>query len=167
LIEEKTTITVHKLSDNIRRIDFEIILKSLVDQLQIGGSADQKGYGGFCVRLRLPDSLKFTAENGQVIPQDLQIKAGPWMDFSGRFGAGQEISGITILCHPSMQGYPEPWILRKKGSMQNIVFPGRDRTDLPKNKPMVLRYRLILHKGDASSLNIDGIINEYSKVKVN
>ncbi len=166
-IEEKTTITVHKLSDGIRRIDFEIVLKALSDQLQIGGSADQKGYGGFCVRMRLPDSLKFISDNGPVTPQELQIKAGPWMDFSGRFGAGPEISGITIICHPSMPGYPEPWILRQKGSMQNVVFPGRDRIDVSKDKPVVLRYRLIIHKGDAASLAKDSLIKEFSNLKVN
>jgi hypothetical protein len=166
-IEEKTTITVHKISDGIRRIDFEIVLNALADQLQIGGSADQKGYGGFCVRMRLPDSLKFISDIGPVTPQELQIKAGPWMDFSGRFGAGPEISGLTIICHPSMPGYPEPWILRQKGSMQNVVFPGRDRIDVTRDKPVVLRYRLVIHNGGAASLSIDGLIKEFSKLKVN
>jgi hypothetical protein len=166
-IEEKTTITVHKLSDGIRRIDFEIKLQALADQLQIGGSPDQKGYGGFCVRMRLPDSLTFTSDKGPVTPQELQIKAGPWMDFSGRFGSGIEKSGITIICNPGMPGYPEPWILRQKGSMQNIVFPGQERIDVPKDKQVVLRYRLIIHKGDASSLNIEDFIKEYSKVNDN
>jgi len=166
-MEEKAIITVHKLSDSIRRIDFEIRLKALADLLQIGGSSDQKGYGGFCVRMRLPDSLKFTSDNGPVVPQELQIKAGPWMDFSGRFGTGSEISGITIICNPAMPGYPQPWILRQKGSMQNVVFPGRERIDVPKNKELVLYYRLIIHKGDATCLDIHSLIQEYSKVKVN
>jgi hypothetical protein len=166
-IEEKTTITVHKLSDGIRRIDFEIVLKALADQLQIGGSPDQKGYGGFCVRILLPDSLKFISDKGPVTPQELQINAGPWMDFSGRFGAGPEISGITIICHPEMPGYPEQWILRQKGSMQNVVFPGRDRIDVTKDKPVILRYRLIIHKGGAASLDMDGLLKEFSNLKVN
>jgi hypothetical protein len=165
-IEEKATITVHKLSDDIRRIDFDIVLKALVDKLQIGGSSDQKGYGGFCVRMRLPDSLKFTSDNGPVSPQELQVKAGPWMDFSGRFGEGRDISGITIICHPDMPGYPEPWILRQKGSMQNVVFPGRERIDIPVNKSVVLHYRLIIHKGDSSSLDVARILKEYSKTKI-
>jgi hypothetical protein len=166
-IEEKATITVHKLSDGIRRIDFEIVLKALADQLQIGGSADQKGYGGFCIRMRLPDSLKFTSDQGPVTPQELQIKAGPWMDFSGRFGDGRQISGITILCHPGTPGYPEPWILRQKGSMQNVVFPGAGRIDIAKDKTVTLHYRLIIHKGDAGSLNMEQLSKEYSKLKFN
>jgi hypothetical protein len=164
-INERTTITVHRLESGIRKIDFDITLIAMVKGLQLGGSADQKGYGGFCVRMRLPDSLIFTSENGPVTPRDLQIKAGPWMDFSGKFGIGQEISGITILCHPSVPDYPEPWILRQKGSMQNIVFPRSGRIDLPVNKPVVLHYRLIIHNGDSKSLDIPQLQQEYSKIK--
>jgi hypothetical protein len=162
-MEEKATITVHRLSDGIRRIDFDIVLKGLADKLQIGGSSDQKGYGGFCVRMRLPDSLKFTSDNGPVTPQDLQVNAGPWMDFSGRFGEGRDISGITIICHPDTPGYPEPWILRRKGSMQNVVYPGREEIDIPVNKSLALHYRFIIHKGDSGSPAMTRIIEEYSK----
>lgn len=164
-IEETTTITIHKLEADIRKIDFEINLNALVNGLQIGGSADQKGYGGFCVRMKLPDSLIFTSENGPVTPQELQINAGPWMDFSGKFGTGSEISGITILCNPGMPDYPEPWILRQKGSMQNIVFPGNKRIDVPMDKPVVLKYRLIIHNGNSASLNIPRLLQDYAEIK--
>jgi hypothetical protein len=163
-MDEKTTITVHKLDSGIRKIDFDIRLKAMVQRLQIGGAADKKGYGGFCVRMRLPDSLIFTSDSGPVSPQETQLKAGPWMDFSGKFGIGPEISGITILCHPGNPDYPEPWILRQKGSMQNVVFPGRERIDILMNKPVVLRYRLIIHKGNAPSLNIPRLMEEYTKM---
>jgi hypothetical protein len=163
-IDESTIITVHKLEADIRKIDFEITLRSLVKGLQIGGSADQKGYGGFCVRMRLPDSLIFTSDKGPVTPQDLQVKAGPWMDFSGKFGVGSELSGITILCHPSMPDYPESWILRKRGSMQNVVFPGQQRINLPMDESMVLRYRIIIHNGNAESLNIPELQKEYAEM---
>ena len=84
---KKQQLLFINLNADIRKIDFEITLKALVNGLQIGGSADQKGYGGFCVRMKLPDSLVFTSENGPVTPRELQVKAGPWMDFSGKFGA--------------------------------------------------------------------------------
>lgn len=164
-MNEKTTITVHKRDSSFRKIDFDIRLIATVKGLQIGGSADKKGYGGFCVRLRLPDDLIFTSEIGPVTPQELQIKAGPWMDFSGRFDITPLMSGITILCHPTMPDYPEPWILRQKGSMQNVVFPGSERIDVPMNKPVVLHYRLIVHQGNAASLNIPALMEEYSALK--
>jgi hypothetical protein len=164
-MDEKTTITVHKLDSGLRKIDFEIRLTAMAPHLQIGGAPDQKGYGGFCVRLNLSDSLVFTSENGPVKPTELQIKAGPWMDISGKFSAAPSVSGITILCHPVMPDYPEPWILRQKTSMQNIVFPGNGRIDVPVNKPLVLQYRLVVHDGDAHSLNIPWLQEEYARVK--
>jgi hypothetical protein len=166
-MNEKTTITVHKADSSIRKIDFEIRLTAAVPNLQIGGSADQKGYGGFCIRMRLPAGLIFTSDNGPVKPQELQIKAGSWMDFSGMFDITTQVSGVTILCHPSMPDYPEPWILRQSGSMQNVVFPGRERIDVTMNKPVVLRYRLIIHKGDAASLNIPKLLEEYARTERN
>jgi len=163
-MNEHTTIIVHPLESNIRKIDFEITLKPLVPGFQIGGSADEKGYGGLCARIKLPDGLIFTSENGPVTPQNLQIKAGPWMDFSANFGKNSEVSGLTILCHPSTPNYPEPWVLRQKGSMQNIVFPGQDKISIAMDKPAVLRYRIIIHNGNADSLNISGLQLEYEKM---
>jgi len=163
-MKENTTITVHKLIPGIRKIDFEIRLTAAVPGLQIGGAADQKGYGGFCMRIKLPDNLIFTSDNGPVIPLETQVKAGPWMDFSGSFGITTSLSGITILSSPSLPDYPEPWILRQKGSMQNVVFPGRERIDVSTDKPIVLRYRLIIHNGNASSLDIPQLQEEYAKM---
>jgi hypothetical protein len=166
-IDERTTITVHKLESGIRKIDFEITLKALVKGLQIGGSADQKGYGGFCVRMRLPDSLVFTSDNGPVTPRELQIEAGPWMDFSGKFGSGEGSSGIAILCSQDMPDSHISWILRRKGSMQNVVYPGSEKIHIPMDKPLVLRYRLIIHDGDSESIDLSGLQQEYAKMKRN
>ena len=166
-LDERTTITVHKLESDIRKIDFEIQLNALVKGLQIGGSPDQKGYGGFCVRIKTSRQSVLYLRQWTGETQELQVKAGPWMDFSGKFGTGPEISGITILCNPGMPDYPEPWILRQKGSMQNVVFPGSDRIDIPMDKPVVLRYRLIIHNGDAGSLNIAQLQQDYAKIKSN
>jgi hypothetical protein len=161
-IDEHTSIIVHSKESNIRKIDFKIVLKPLVQGVQIGGSDDEKGYGGFCVRVKLPPSLIFTSEKGSITPQNLQIKSGPWMDFSAIFGKGTEKSGLTILCHPTTPNYPAPWILRQQTSMQNIVFPGRERIKL--DKTVILRYRVIIHDGDAQSLNIPVLQAEYGKM---
>jgi hypothetical protein len=89
------------------------------------------------------------------------------MDFSGRFGITQAITGLALLCHPDMPDYPEPWILRQKGSMQNVVFPGSDRIDVPMDKPLVLKYRLIIHNGGSGSINLTRLQQEFAKVKNN
>jgi hypothetical protein len=161
-VHEQTTILVHPRGTSMRIIDFEISLRALVPGVSIGGSDDEKGYGGFCTRIRMPEDLAFTSVNGPVIPQNLQIEAGSWMDFSATFGR-QGQSGLTILCHPGMPNYPAPWILRQTGSMQNIVFPGRQRITLPIGNPVVLRYRLIVHEGSALDLDMKRLQAEYAE----
>jgi len=152
-MNENTLISVHPLQDGYRTIDFEVSLEALVPGVQIGGSDNEKGYGGFSVRIRMPDDLVFTSASGRVSPENLQVTAGPWMDFSASYGAEGEVCGITLLCHPDTPNYPAPWILRQKSSMQNIVFPGRERIDIPVGKQVVLKYRLILHNGSADTID--------------
>jgi hypothetical protein len=165
IIEENTNIIIHKLENDIRKIDFEIALHALIPDIRIGGSDDNKGYGGFSIRIKMPDGLTFTAENGQIKPQKLQIQAGPWMDFSAPFGTDGEVSGITLLCHPSSPNFPEPWILRQKRSMQNLVFPGRELVELKTSDPIVLHYRLIVHRGNAKSFDIKNWQSAYETIK--
>lgn len=152
-ISENTTITVHPLQDSIRKIDLIISLKALVPGVEIGGSDDEKGYGGLCARLKLPKDIKFTSLNGNVTPQLGQVEAGPWMDFSASFGRKGETSGVSIVCSPKTPNYPAPWILRSETSMQNIVFPGRKRVVLALNEPVVLYYQMIVHNGDTHRSN--------------
>ena len=161
-VKEVTTIRVYCAQDDIRKIDFQISLLALEDGVRIGGSEDDKGYGGFTARIRLPDGLSFTGSNGSVEPKRTSVEAGPWLDFSGAFRKDGEVSGLAILCHDSSPGYPQPWILRRKGSAQNPVYPGRYPILLSCEKPLVLRYRLIIHRGDVHHVNLDKLQAEYN-----
>lgn len=151
-VHEHTTILVHQLKAGIRAIDFVINLKAIVPGVSIGGSDNERGYGGFSARIKLPEDLIFTSENGPVIPQNLPIKAGMWMDFSGSIGSAKRKCGITLISLQDTPDHPTQWILRKEESMQNIVFPGRQRIDLLESQPIVLKYRLIIHNGNEKSL---------------
>jgi hypothetical protein len=164
-LNEHTTITVHPVENAVRKIDFEITLKALVPGIEIGGSDDEKGYGGLCARLKLPDDLTFTSASGPVIPQTLQINAGAWMDFSSSFN-GSETCGVSIFCHPKTPNYPAPWILRPKTSMQNVVFPGQTRIKIPTDESVVLYYRLVVHNGNAGSIDLDKMQSDYGKTSV-
>lgn len=145
-LAETTTITTHKLKNDIRTINFKIDLMALVPNVSIGGSDNEKGYGGFSLRIKMPDNLKFTSEKGDIIPQNLQINAGKRMDFSAQFGKKVVVSGITIICNENNPNYPQPWILRAKKSMQNVVFPGKNRILLSQNKKLELKYSVLIHK---------------------
>ena len=161
IVSENSKIMVHSASDQYRIIDFDIKLSALVDSLKIGGSDDTKGYGGFSLRLKLPGDIKFLANNKEVIPQELAIKAGGWMDFVGSFEGGNlPKSGVAVFCNPSNPGYPHPWILRKEKSMQNPAFPGRVPVELTK-KGLRFQYRVVIHKSGFMHNDIEKLYHEY------
>jgi hypothetical protein len=165
-VKETTTIRVHRAEGDIRKIDFQIELLALKDNMRLGGSEDAKGYGGFSTRIPLPDGLAFTGTDGPVEPTNLSVEAGPWLDFSGNLGGQGKTSGLAILCHNSLPEYPRRWILRRKGSAQNPVFPGRNPVPLSREKPLVLRYRLIIHRGGVNDINLDKLQAEYNNTPV-
>ncbi|MHC4754357.1 MAG: DUF6807 family protein [Planctomycetota bacterium] len=147
---------------NIRKIDFEIGLLALEKDIKIGGAENKKAYSGFSVRVKLPEDVKFSGPKGAVEPIRIPVDAGKWINMTGSFVESQAPSGIVMLCHKSTPGYPQKWILRKKGSMQNPVFPGQFPILLPTDKPMILRYRLILHKGQISADDINEQLKLYN-----
>jgi hypothetical protein len=161
-IHETTTITVHRAKGDIRKIDFEIGLLALEDNVRIGGAENKKEYGGFSARIKLPDGMEFVGPAGPVEPIMTPLPAAPWMDFSGDFDGNGTVNGLAILCHKSNPGYPHLWILRRKRSMQNPVWPGREPITLSRENPVILRYRLIIHRGNAQHINLNQLQTEYN-----
>ena len=164
-VKETTVIKVYPKQSHYRLIDIEIALLALEPNMRIGGSEDEKGYGGFSPRIRLSNDILFTDPSGKITPTNLPIPASEWMDISGSLGKNGTKAGLTVLCSPKNPGAKNPWILRSKKSMQNAVypFPGAKAVPLSNKKPTVLRYRLIIHDGDANSIPIDKIYQDYTK----
>lgn len=161
-VQEDTRIVVHPAEPSHRIIDLEITLQALEEGVRIGGSEDEKGYGGFSARIKMPDDLVFKSEGKQVEAQTNQITAGPWMDFEGSFGGDGKKSGLAILVHPSNPGATDRWILRQKGSMQNPIYPGREPVLISKEEPTVLKYRLVVHRAPEEGLDLETLYQEYA-----
>jgi len=151
VIHENTRITVFPVSNGCRRLDFRIELKALENGIRIGGSEDEKGYGGFSVRMLLVPGMKFTSAGTDIVPQNLGMIAGAEMDISGRVGEKGKLAGIMMVCRSSNPDYPEKWIIRKEKSMQNCAWPGNRTVGIKVSKPLVLNYSIIIHRGDVSN----------------
>lgn len=162
LIIEHTRITVYPAETNFRIIDFKIELMAMEPNMKLGGSTDAKGYGGFSTRVKLGDSVIFMDEKGRVEADNLPVIAGGWMDIEVM--KNNHKAGLTIVAHPDNPGYPNPWILREKRSMQNAVFPfpGAEPIPLLKDRPLVLKYHLIVHKGSLSRKKIQSLQQQFS-----
>jgi len=149
---ENTEITIHQAEKNYRRIDFEIKLRALANGLEIGGSDDEKGYSGFSVRMILPDDVTFSGPEGVVKPENTAVQSPGFINVSGSVLKNNGKGGIVILDHSENPGYPQPWILRAKNSMQNAAFPGRKRILLEMKKPLILKYSIIVYEGEISEI---------------
>lgn len=165
IVREITTIKVYPAGNSYRQIDIEILIYALEKNMRLGGADNEKGYGGFSARIRLVDDMKFTDSGGNVTPHNLPVHAGGWMDFSGSLGREGKLSGLSIFCHPNNPGHPNPWILRSSRSMQNAVypFPGAIPVPLSQTQPTILRYRMLVHEGDAEALDISRIYADYDQ----
>ncbi len=163
IIREYTEISVYKKTTNYRIIDVSINLMALEKDVKIGGSEDNKGYGGFSYRIKLAPNMQFTSSTGIVEPNNLPVLAGDWMDISGAIGKDNKLIGFTIMCHPSNPKPVNRWILRKSRSMQNAVypFPGANAVLISNTKPVQLKYRMIIHNGGVKDVNIRDIYNNY------
>jgi hypothetical protein len=160
-MEENVQITTYAQIGNYRVIDFEISLRALEKELKIGGSDDEKGYGGFSVRMKMPQDVTFNSQGGTVEPKTNQIEAGNWMDISGTMLPQRGKAGILIVCHPDNPMFPEKWILRKKNSMQNPVFPGRELVPVSTANATILKYRLVVYEGELSDEKIRNVVNDF------
>lgn len=138
------TLRVHRVANGARAIDFTIALRAPGGNVQIGGADNDKAYGGFSVRIRLPGDLVMTGPKGRVTAKRTPVAAGGWLNFAGTFGGAK--SGLAVLVHPSCPGGPQPWILRRSKSCQNAVYPGRRPVSVPADRPLVLKYRLLIHR---------------------
>lgn len=157
-LKEKSIITIHPETRNYRKIDFEISLIALENGLKIGGSEDKKGYSGFSVRMKLPEDIEFEGPNGTVMPKVTAVKADGYINISGSIGVNGKHGGIVIVDNPDNPGYPQPWILRAKNSMQNAAWPGREPVLLSVAEPLVLKYSLIVYSGKLSNKAIGKIL---------
>ncbi len=164
ILEETAEVVVQPAAAESRSIDFDIRLAPMQEGVRLGGSEDAKGYGGFAVRVKMLEDLQFTAADGPLMPQRLAMQVGDWVDFSADFGGHGHSSGVAVLVHPVATGYPQRWILRGPAtpSMQNPVWPGAVPVAVPMGEEVRLRYRLVLHRGDAASLDLNALHATYA-----
>src|SRR5262245_59964443 len=164
-VEEQSVTRVHRAEEAIRKVDFHQQLTALVDGVEIGGSEDAKGYGGFSFRVVMPPDIRFTGASGTVTPIENAVDASPWMDVSGTYGKAGT-SGVAVLTHPSTTGFRQHWILRARTSMQNAVFPGQHPVAIPRDRPVILNYRLVMHRGAVAPADVTRLQAEYAAERI-
>ena len=157
-LKEKATIAIHPKTGNYRKIDFEISLLALEENLSIGGSEDVKGYSGFSVRMILPQDVKFIGPPGEIEPKNEAVESAGYVNVTGSVGKDGNEGGIVMVDNSQNPGYPQSWILRSRNSMQNAAYPGNTTIPVSTTNPLVLKYSLIVYSGKLSDNRIERII---------
>jgi len=157
-LKERTSITVWPKTGQYRKIDFEIRLLALEDGLKLGGSENDAGYGGFSVRMILPENVAFSGPEGKVIPAENAVQSPGFVNVSGDFELDNKAGGIVIIDHPDNPDYPQSWVLREKNSMQNAVWPGREPVLISTTEPLILKYTLIIYSGKMNTRKIEKML---------
>lgn len=157
-IKENCKITIHPKAADYRKIDFEIKLHALAENLKIGGSADIKGYSGFSARLKLPENVIFKGPEGEITPENTAVKSIGFVNISNLTGKNNKTNGVVVVDNPENPGFPQSWILRNKNSMQNAAYPGNILIPVSTKNPLTLKYTLIVYSGKISDKKISKII---------
>lgn len=157
LVREEVEVAYQGAEDHYL-LDFNIKLSSLQNNVSIGGSDDNKGYGGFSPRLALGDQVTFSDASGTVTPDNEQVQAGNWMVVSD---IGVDELDVAIMYHPASTAALQGWILRAKGSMQNPVWPGRERAVLNQGDQVEMIARLVVFREKAQPENVENIYQDF------
>ena len=88
-----------------------------------------------------------------------------WCDFSGARERipGRVVEGIAILDHPKNPWAPTPWFTRDYGFMSPTPMFFVPKTwELAAGNSVTLRYRVVLHGGDAQEAGLDSIYGKWT-----
>jgi hypothetical protein len=147
-------------SDSLRFIDLEITLEPLTEINIL-----KTNHSLFSARVVPELSVKaggtLVNAEGKTGEKGTWGVASPWCDYSGTRDGVTE--GIAILQHPGNRWFPSKWFTRDYGffSPTPMFWLKGDRLEMPKGEKLTLRYRVVVHTGDANAANIDTLFGQY------
>jgi hypothetical protein len=160
MIAEETQVYVFRGDDWTRTIDCEFIIRGIYGPVIMGDTKE----GTFALRvvkaLAAPAGLMLNSEN-KTGENEIWGRRAKWVDYSGRV-AGEPV-GIAIFDHPANPKHPTYWMARGYGLFAVNPFgehdfsgdPKRDGSIIiPAGGTMTLRYRVLIHHGDAAEAGV-------------
>jgi len=163
VVDEKVKFRVGRADAVGRAIDVELRFEANDKTVRIGGELPlKKGYGGFGLRYaphKKPARMTMLDWSGS---KDVIGAKSPWADYSARFNEAKETAGMAIFIDPRNPGYPNTWLLREYGYI-GPTWPGLDTYTLEPGKPLILRYGVWVHRGDAKTGRVGAAFEEFVK----
>ncbi len=143
IVREIAVISVYRATSTTRIIDLTIKLDALKDSITIA-TRNSDSYGGLNLRMMTPESQEISYFTDLNDSEPLRA----WSDFNGLFEGAQSTSGLMVLQHQDNPDYPGDWVEYPNLAWVQPTFPSAGtRYPLDTAESLVLRYRLIIHKG--------------------
>ncbi len=86
----------------------------------------------------------------------------PWADYSALFVDAKTTAGIAAFIHKDNPGFPNTWLLREYGYI-GPTWPGIEWETLEPGRPLRLRYRVYVHRGDVKAGRVAEAYERYVK----
>ena len=162
---------------NWRAINFTITLHASHGDVLINDTKE----GTFAVRVhpalrnlankkhKIPGGASMTNSEGES-GRKIWGKAAAWVDYSGKIK--DQFYGVAIFDHPDNIRHPTTWHARDYGLLAANPFgqhyfqkkkKGAGEYTIKSGKSLTLRYRLVIHEGDAKTAKIDKLYEEFAK----
>jgi hypothetical protein len=143
IVREVAVIRAYRLTTQGRIIDLALRFEALKDSITIA-RRETTLYGGLSIRMQTPAYQVITihTDSSGLFPRR------SWSDLSGLFTGADKESGLMVLQYQQNSGYSGDWIQYPELSWCQPTFPAvGTRYALIIGKPLVLRYRFLVHSG--------------------
>lgn len=162
VIRDTRRITVTAPRPTLRFIDFEITLEPLTD-VRIEKSNHALFSARVVPELNVQNGGVLVNAEGKTSEKGTFGVRSPWCDYSGP--RNEVTEGIAILQHPDNRWYPCRWFTRDYGffSPTPMNWLEEGHLVLPQGEPLRLRYRVVVHAGNAETADIANLFEQYRR----
>jgi len=163
VIRDTRQITISAPDDNLRFIDFDITLHMLTDV-----RIERTNHSLFSARVRPELSVesggRIVNAEGKENHEGTHGIPSVWCDYSGAWDDGA-VEGMAIFQHPENRWYPAPWFTRDYGffSPTRMNWLDEGHLEFKQGETLRLRYRVVVHTGDAAAADIAGLWQQYEQ----
>jgi hypothetical protein len=164
IILDRRRVVITAPGEGLRFIDFEISLEPLVD-IRILKTNHALFSARVVPELSVRSGGTLINAEGKTSEKNTFGIASAWCDYFGTRNGITE--GIAILQNPHNRWFPSKWFTRDYGffSPTPMYWLEGGQLELPKGQTLTLRYRVVVHAGNAKAANIVQIFKRYKKLK--
>jgi methane monooxygenase PmoA-like len=161
LMRERRTMVAFHTPDAYRILDFELELKPAGEEVVLGKTT----FGFLAVRVAQSMTVfdgagEIRNSRGDRNERGCHLKRADWLELSGPVDEGKW-AGVAIFDHPNNPHHPTVWHCRNDG-WACASFNGEESYTIRQGEKLQLKYRVLLHRGNAKDGEVEKRWTEYS-----